>query len=375
MPNNVETTPTTEGLEVDTNAVQDVAVATEKVIDPVVDPIVEVDAAVETIVDTEATQDIAAVAVDTNIVTTATEPATDVAADTAVAATETIAETSVATDLVAADVVAAEVESTVVEGAATATAEEAVETVVEEEDVSSVQKISNTIKAMVGAVAAAVTLDSSADNESDAEANLDADSTTEIDESASPEATVSAVTVSEPTVADVEVADVEVAEVEVAEATAAIPATVQIPDSKPKLGLAPAADEVTPEAVAELVGNYPGKLIMVVFWSTASEADAPSFDWLNEMHQRYVTQGLQVIAVNQDSTARTGEAYAVKQGAKFEVTHDRSGALRKALWVGKLPATYLLNDAGELLGSHAGFNDEIRGSYEDEIRRLLKTLP
>ena len=130
----------------------------------------------------------------------------------------------------------------------------------------------------------------------------------------------------------------------------------------------------TSEAVAELVSNYPGKLLMVVFWSTASEDEAQSFGWINDMHQRYANRGLQVIAVNQDATARDGEAYAVKQGAKFEISHDRSEELRKALWVGKLPATYLLNDAGELLGSHAGFNDDIRGSYEDEIRRLLRTL-
>ena len=129
-----------------------------------------------------------------------------------------------------------------------------------------------------------------------------------------------------------------------------------------------------PKAISDLVANYSDKLLMVVFWSVATETESPSFAWLNEMHGRYAKSGLQIMAVNQDKAAREGEAFAVKQGAQFAVSHDRSGDLSRALWVGKLPATYLLNDAGELLGSHTGFNDDIRGSYEDEIRRSLRTL-
>ena len=135
-----------------------------------------------------------------------------------------------------------------------------------------------------------------------------------------------------------------------------------------------AGDSPAPEAITDLVANYSDKLLMLVFWSVDTEIDSPSFDWLNEMHSRYAEQGLQIMAVNQDEAAREGEAFAVKQGAQFDVTHDRSGDLSRALWVGKLPATYLLNDAGELLGSHTGFNDDIRGSYEDEIRRSLRAV-
>ena len=134
------------------------------------------------------------------------------------------------------------------------------------------------------------------------------------------------------------------------------------------------ADIPAPKAISDLVAKYPNKLLMLVFWSVATEADSPSFTWLNEMHRRYANQGLQIVAVNQDKEAGQGDAMAAQQGAQFEVNNDDSGALRRALWVGKLPATYLLNDTGELLGSHTGFNDDIRGSYEDEIRRLLRAM-
>jgi len=113
---------------------------------------------------------------------------------------------------------------------------------------------------------------------------------------------------------------------------------------------------------------------MVVFWSVATESESPSFEWLNDMHSRYAENGLQIIAVNQDKTAKEGDAFAAQQGATFEVSHDGSGDLGRALWVGKLPATYLLNDEGQLLSSHTGFDDDIRGSYEDEIRRSLRSL-
>ena len=156
-------------------------------------------------------------------------------------------------------------------------------------------------------------------------------------------------------------------------------AEVAIPSSPPEVGVVATdsnakAEVSSPKAISDLVQNYPGQLTMVVFWSVATETESPSFAWLNEMHDRYAKSGLRIMAVNQGTAAREGEAFAVKQGAQFEVAHDRSGELRRALWVGKLPATYLLNDAGELLGSHVGFNDEIRGSYEDEIRRLLRAL-
>ncbi len=168
---------------------------------------------------------------------------------------------------------------------------------------------------------------------------------------------------------------------------------IELPESVPVVGLVAekptpqltldqaeggAATESTvirpPQAISNLVANYPEKLLMLVFWSVATETDSPSFVWLNEMHRRYANRGLQILAVNQDKEARQAEAFAVKHGAQFEVSHDRRGDLRRALWVGKLPMTFLLNDAGQLLGSHTGFNDDIRGSYEDEIRRLLRGL-
>ena len=179
--------------------------------------------------------------------------------------------------------------------------------------------------------------------------------------------------------------EVTAADTAVTQAATAAPAKVSVPESVPVVAVVPKSQEATgsivaagdspaPEAITDLVANYSDKLLMLVFWSVDTEIDSPSFDWLNEMHNRYAEQGLQIMAVNQDEAAREGEAFAVKQGAQFDVTHDRSGDLSRALWVGKLPATYLLNDAGELLGSHTGFNDDIRGSYEDEIRRSLRAV-
>ena len=111
---------------------------------------------------------------------------------------------------------------------------------------------------------------------------------------------------------------------------------------------------------------------MLVFWASDVENITANFNWLNNMHDQYAGRGLQVLAVNRDVEPRDGEVFAVKNDAHFNVIYDRDGELSQALWVSKLPATYMLNDKGVLLGSHLGFLDEIRGSYEDELRRLLQ---
>ena len=146
--------------------------------------------------------------------------------------------------------------------------------------------------------------------------------------------------------------------------------TTAAPEVKVPMEPTPSA-EGPPAPVAALAGRFPGKLIMLVFWSSDAENIADTFNWLNNMHDQYSGRGLQILAVNQDPTPRDGEVFAVKNNAHFSVIYDRDRALSRALWVSKLPATYLLNDQGVLLGSHLGFVDEIRGSYEDELRRLL----
>lgn len=138
-------------------------------------------------------------------------------------------------------------------------------------------------------------------------------------------------------------------------------------------GVQPEAEQGPPAPVAALAGRFPGKLVMLVFWSSDAQNITDTFNWLNNMHDQYSGRGLQILAVNQDATPRDGEVFAVKNGAQFSVIYDRDRALRRALWVSKLPATYLLNDKGVLLASHLGFVDDIRGNYEDEVRRLLES--
>ena len=154
-------------------------------------------------------------------------------------------------------------------------------------------------------------------------------------------------------------------------ATAPVPPTATTAPQGQAAATAQASDG-PPAPVAALAGRFPGKLIMLVFWASDAENITANFNWLNNMHDQYSGRGLQVLAVNQDAQPRDGEVFAVKNAAHFNVIYDRDRELSQALWVSKLPATYMLNDQGVLLGSHLGFLDEIRGSYEDELRRLLQ---
>ncbi|MEM7220563.1 MAG: redoxin domain-containing protein [Pseudomonadota bacterium] len=230
---------------------------------------------------------------------------------------------------------------------------------------------------ILAAVAAAVAADREARAAGDAvesapapQSAINAEPKEETSEDPAPVSSATASQAGQPTAADGDDAG-EVATVEPATSSAETIAPVNSPTSADAPSLTSGG---APEALLELTERYPNRLLMLVFWSQESEANNPAFDWLNTMHARYDARGLEILAVNRADEPRSAESFAVKQGAQFDLIYDRDGTLHGALWVRGAPATFLLNEDGDLLGARTGHDNNIVGTYEDEIRRLLRDL-
>ncbi len=92
---------------------------------------------------------------------------------------------------------------------------------------------------------------------------------------------------------------------------------------------------------------------------------------MNEVHQKYFSKGLKVIAVSLDSDQERLEKFLVKHPASFEVRFDPTASLAEEFEVSAMPQSYLLNSEGKVLYKHSGFNDEAPAQLEAKIIQYI----
>jgi thiol-disulfide isomerase/thioredoxin len=130
----------------------------------------------------------------------------------------------------------------------------------------------------------------------------------------------------------------------------------------------------------ELVRQYRGKPLLINFWATWCEPCRDEYPMLNELAKEYAPKGLRVVGVNSDQDgdlilmrrfiARYKPVfpnYRKKLGKPEEEAGFNQAVL--ADWRGELPATFLYDKDGRLIGHFFGARN--RETYEATIRKLL----
>src|SRR6266446_5286020 len=130
----------------------------------------------------------------------------------------------------------------------------------------------------------------------------------------------------------------------------------------------------------ELVRHYHGKPLLINFWATWCEPCRDEYPMLNELSQEYAPKGLRVVGVNSDQDgdlilmrrfiARYKPVfpnYRKKPGKPEEEGEFNQPVLPD--WRGQLPATFLYDRDGRLIGHFFGARN--RETYEAAIRQLL----
>jgi thiol-disulfide isomerase/thioredoxin len=130
----------------------------------------------------------------------------------------------------------------------------------------------------------------------------------------------------------------------------------------------------------KLVQQYRGKPLLINFWATWCEPCRDEYPMLNELSKEYAPKGLRVVGVNSDQDgdlilmrrfiARYKPAfpnYRKKAGKPEEEAEFNQAVFPE--WRGQLPATFLYDKDGRLIGHF--FGAQSRETYETTIRQLL----
>ena len=124
----------------------------------------------------------------------------------------------------------------------------------------------------------------------------------------------------------------------------------------------------------KLPADLKGKVVLVDFWASWCAPCKKSFPTLNELHQRYGTKGLVIVAVNVDEERAKMEQFLKSTPAQFTVVRDTEQKLVATLEVESMPTSFLIDASGRIRFVHVGYlGDETKKAYTREIEELLKT--
>lgn len=117
--------------------------------------------------------------------------------------------------------------------------------------------------------------------------------------------------------------------------------------------------------------EYRGQVVYLDFWASWCVPCRQSFPWMNELHSKYSSQGLKIIAVSVDEDPEAMSEFLADHPANFTVVHDLDKTISEPFSIIGMPTSFVYDREGELLGSHAGFNPKDKQAIEDYLAQLL----
>jgi cytochrome c biogenesis protein CcmG, thiol:disulfide interchange protein DsbE len=137
---------------------------------------------------------------------------------------------------------------------------------------------------------------------------------------------------------------------------------VKVGDRAPALNLPTAAGANT---VA--FDKSSGKVFYVDFWASWCGPCKQSFPWMSEMHEKYASRGLEIVAINVDTRRADADRFLSPSPVKFTVAFDPKGDTPKQYAVPSMPSSYLVDNSGKVIAVHSGFRDSDRAKLEAAI--------
>lgn len=118
-----------------------------------------------------------------------------------------------------------------------------------------------------------------------------------------------------------------------------------------------------------------GKPMVISFWATWCKPCQRELDAINDVYEEWVEEtGVKVFAISIDDSRNVSRVGPLVDGKawEFDVLLDTNSDLKRALGVGTIPHTFLINGKGEIISQHTGYSDGDEEELFEHIQELVK---
>lgn len=97
-----------------------------------------------------------------------------------------------------------------------------------------------------------------------------------------------------------------------------------------------------------------GKIILLNFWATWCGPCRHELPYIQKIWERHHNEGLVVIGINLDHDPEKFREFAEKEGFSYSQVHDEDREIEKSYDVHAIPACFLINEQGKIIGTNVG---------------------
>jgi peroxiredoxin len=129
----------------------------------------------------------------------------------------------------------------------------------------------------------------------------------------------------------------------------------------------------TPSGASLSLAELHGKVVLLNFWATWCVPCRKEMPAIEALYQRYKDRGLEVVAISLDKIAAAPvEAFVKEVGVTYRVVLDPTWATARTYGVRGLPATFLIDRAGQVVLQELGERDWMEAAKQQTVEGLLQ---
>jgi thiol-disulfide isomerase/thioredoxin len=114
-----------------------------------------------------------------------------------------------------------------------------------------------------------------------------------------------------------------------------------------------------------------GKVVLVDFWASWCGPCKQEMPVLEALHQKYADEGLVIVGVNIDTSAKKMNSFLKGSPVSFRIVHDPKIEIPQRYEPSTMPSSYFIGRDGKLKHVHEGFRKKDAAAIEKQIQALL----
>ena len=114
-----------------------------------------------------------------------------------------------------------------------------------------------------------------------------------------------------------------------------------------------------------------GKVVVVDFWASWCGPCRKEMPLLQTFHEKYAKDGLVIIGVNLDRSAKKMRSFLEKTTVTFRIVHDPKAKTAQRYAPRAMPTSYFIGRDGKVRYVHEGFTPDDAHPLETRIQALL----